>query len=207
MHGLGPEDLAAVDVADTAGDVLVEEHFRHRSRAFGVVVHPADTLLDLVVGSSAEIGAERAEPGMPVDVELAVGLDDGSTEADRHPIGYLDHGAHVVVALAPPFAAAVEVPRSGHAHVTVQHEPVVPHDLEVLAVALNALDHPTEDRAWAVEEGSVEPDSRPTDERSPQRRRCPMDRVPLRHGTNLIPGEQAADVIPVPRMRPQEAHD
>ena len=38
---------------------------------------------------------------------------------------------------------AVQVPRAGHAHVRVQHEAVVPHDLEVLAVALDQLDDAT----------------------------------------------------------------
>ena len=42
---------------------------------------------------------------------------------------------HLAVRPLPPLAGAVEVPRAAHPHVRVQDDAVVPHDLEVLAVA------------------------------------------------------------------------
>ena len=197
MHRLGPEDLAAIDVPDPAGDVLVEQCLCDGGVTLGVVVQPTHALLEQFVRGRAQIGPERTEAGMPVDVELAICLDHRGAEAHRHPVGHLEDGSHVVVALAPPLTTAVEVPRARHAHVAVEHQPVVPDDLEVLAVALDPLDDPTEDRTWPIEERGVESNCRTPDERSPQGGGCSVDRVPLRHGTNLIPDAHSGCGMPL----------
>ena len=89
-----PEHLAAIDVADAVGDVLVEQGLAHRGELIVEVVEPVDALVEIGVGS-AEVGPVWAEAGMPVAVELAVGLDDRCVEAHGDPVGGLHLHPHL----------------------------------------------------------------------------------------------------------------
>jgi hypothetical protein len=60
----GPQGLASIDVADVAGDVLVEQRLGHRGILVVVVVQPVDALVEVGLGA-AQLGTERTEAGMP----------------------------------------------------------------------------------------------------------------------------------------------
>jgi hypothetical protein len=119
-----------------------------------------------------------------VHVELAKRLDDGGVEAHGNPVGHLDGDPHLVIALPPPLAGAVQVPRAGHAHVGVQHQTVVPDDLEVLAVALDQLDDASQLGLGPVESRCVEPHDGLAHQRGPQRCGRSMNGIALRHCQN-----------------------
>src|SRR4029450_10892362 len=89
----------------------------------------------------ATVGAEAAGHRVLGEGAGAVGLHDGRRKAHRLPARYLDDDAHLLRALAPVLARSVQVPRPRHAHVGVRYAAVLPPDLEVLAPALDALDH------------------------------------------------------------------
>ena len=124
-----------------------------------------------------------AQPGVAGGVGAAVRLDDGSVEAHGAPPVDLDERPQVVVRTLPALALAVEVPQPAHAHVGVQDDAVVPLDLEVLAVALDRLDHPPGPGRDPDEPRRLEPDHLLVDQRRPQRRGRPVDGVALRHCT------------------------
>ena len=108
------------------------------------------------------------------------------------PVGevLLDQHAHLANGTAPRLTDPVQVPGAGHPHVRVQRQPVVPHDLHVLAVRLDALDDPPLGRMRPHEPGRLEGDDRLADQCDPQRRGRPVDRVPLRHDPTLrLPAE------------------
>ena len=119
--------------------MLVEEDLRHGIRGLGVLVDATSALQKIFVGCRAQVRAEAAGTRMAEAVELAIGLDNRGAEAHSHPIGHLDDDTHLMAQSPPPLAAPVEMPRAGHAQVRVQHEAVVPHDLEVLAARLDSF--------------------------------------------------------------------
>ena len=65
----------------------------------------------------------------------------------------------------------------------VQHEAVVPGELEVLAVAVDGLDHAARLRQRPDQPAGLEVDQRLSDERDAQGGGRPVDRVTLRHAT------------------------
>ena len=180
VHAAGPEHLALVDVADTGRDALIEEHL---GRGGGLVAELRDALHRAgdVDGGVAEIGPEQATTGMRRQVTGAERLHHGGVEADGLEALHLDGGAHVAGALAPALPRPVQVPRPGHPHVGVQDDPVVPADLDVLAPAVHPLDDRAERGAGPGEAWRLEPGHHLLQQRSPQRRGRPVDRVTLGH--------------------------
>ena len=84
-----------------------------------------------------------AEPRVTPLVETAIALDGRCVEAHGLPLAHANGHHHLPLRPAPALTRVVEVPGTGHAHVGVQHDPVVPGELEVLAEALDLLDDPT----------------------------------------------------------------
>ena len=180
-----PEDLAAVDVADPAHHTLVEHHVTKARLGLRVGQQQVDDVAE-VGRRLAQVGTEPATTGMPAPVGLAIRLDDRRVEAHRHPLGGLDRGPQLVVRAAPRLLGAVEVPRPGHPHVGVRGQPVVPRDLEVLAVALDGLDGAPGLRHRADETRGVEAQHR-VDRRARCESRWPCGGSVSPSGTRIEP--------------------
>ena len=75
------------------------------------------------------------------------------------------------------------MPGAGHSHVGVQHEAVVPGELQVFAVTVHGLDH----AAWLGQRPDqptgLDVDQWLADERDAQGGGSSVDRVTLRHDT------------------------
>ena len=63
VHLRGPQQLAAVHVAEPASDVLVEQHLGHEGILVRMVVQPIGALVEVGIGLR-QVGAERAESGV-----------------------------------------------------------------------------------------------------------------------------------------------
>ena len=180
-----PEHLAAVDVADTAHDPLIEQHLGDAGGRFRVGQQQVDDLAEVGVGL-AQVGPQPAHARMAAPIGLAIGLDGRGVEAHGDPVVDLDRRPHLRIGTTPVVAAPVQVPRAGHAHVGVEDEPVVPFDLEMLAVALDRLDDPAGLRNRADEPGRIEAKHRLAGERSSQGAGRSMDRVAFGHRTSMV---------------------
>jgi hypothetical protein len=150
-----PEDLAAIHVADPAHHALVEQHFGDSHVGFVVVHHSIDAFLEIRI-HSAQIGSESTEDRVSTRIEVAIRLDDWCAEAHGDPIFDCEYDARTMLGLAPPFAHSIEVPRARHAHVRMQHDAVIPDDLEVFATTAHFFDRLTNlwsqsDETWSVE--------------------------------------------------------
>ena len=158
MLPAGPQDLAAKHVADSAGNLLIEQGLGDGRIEIGVAAQRLDRGAE--VGVTAHRGpAPATEPGMAMGVELAVGLDGASAEAHRGERVDRDADTQLRHRLTPPFAGAIEVPGAAEKQVGVQDQAVVPDDVELLATALDELDHAPDAGRGAVERGAPSNDS------------------------------------------------
>ena len=123
----------------TPQNTLVQQHRGEGCPRVVVGEQQLDAATEVGVGAT-EVRPDPTEAGMAAGVGHAERLHERSVEAHRLPPGDLDEHAHLVVRAHPRVAAAVEVPRTAHPQVRVQHHGVVPHDLDMLAVALDRLD-------------------------------------------------------------------
>lgn len=92
-------------------------------------------------------------------------LDNRSTEADRNPIFDFNRRAHLLVRSAPTPATAVQMPRPRHPKVGIEHQPVVPRDFEMPAVAFHMFDDAPCLRNWTYQPRRIKTDHPLTGER------------------------------------------
>ena len=86
-----------------------------------------------------QIGPESAGTRVAPLIEFSIRFDHGGVECNCHPFVGLDDDSRLVTALLPLLAMSIQVPRTRHAHVGVQHDAVVERDLQVLAMAVDAF--------------------------------------------------------------------
>ena len=175
-----PQQFAAIHVADSAHHALVEQHFGH-GRLGRVVRHHAPHALVDVGRFVAQVGAELAENRMSSRIKIAVRLHHGRRETHRDPICDADHHTRALRRLAPSLARVVHVPRTGHPHVRVQDDAVVPHDLEMLAATADFFDGLADARHEAFEPRRLESHHLFSDEGDTQRCSCAINRVAFGH--------------------------
>src|SRR4051794_28830714 len=150
-----PEDLAAEHVADAPGNVLIEQCVGNRRIEVGVPAQGIDRGAEVRVADT-EVGARRPETRVSVCVELPVRLDGASAETHGQEPVDGDAGTKLRRRFAPSLTRAIEVPRAGEAHAGVQHQPVVPHDVELPAAVLDELDDAASYRDGTLELGRLE---------------------------------------------------
>jgi hypothetical protein len=105
----GPQDFAAEHVADTPGDVLIEQRFGDRCIEIGDTGTAPRQRAEVGM-LDTEIGPRRPEAGMAMGVELAVGLDRSSVEAHRRETRRRDAGREAATRLPPSLTVAVQMP-------------------------------------------------------------------------------------------------
>ncbi len=136
----GVADLGLVDVADPAGDPLVEQG--HADLGVGRRPRPEPVEHVGQVGAVVdEVGAPARQHRVAAQVGLVEQLDDRRREADGHGVVGLDDGPGRPRRLPPALARPVQVPAAGHLHVRVQDAAVGEPDQQVLAEHLDAHDH------------------------------------------------------------------
>lgn len=111
----------------------------------------------------------------------AVGFGNWSIETNGHPIDGFNYHTRHTMRLTPTLAASVQVPASDHSHVRVEHDVIVPRDLEVLAVRIDRLDRPTQSRGRTGQPWRFEPHHLLADEGRPQCGCGSVNRVSLWH--------------------------
>ena len=176
----GPQGLAAIHVADAEHHSLIEQHFAQPSRGILVRQEKVDDEAEVGIGL-CEVRSETSTSRVAPFVGSPVRLDVVRVEAHGDPVLVLDRHVHLFVRATPLLSLAVDVPRPGSAQVGVQDHPVVPLDLEMLAVRFDVFDGAA--RLWhrADESRRVEPGHRLATERRPQGAGSSMNGDFLRH--------------------------
>ena len=134
---------------------MVEQRLGDRGVEVGVAAQGIDRRIE-IGGRRTQIGPGAPEAGMAMRIELAVGLDGSRPEARSREGVDGDADAHLGHRLAPAFTGAVQVPDATEQQIGVQDQAVVPHDVELLAVALDQLDDSPRRRYRAIEVGALE---------------------------------------------------
>ncbi len=183
MLSAGPQDLAAIHVADTTGDLLIEQRLGDRRIEIVVAAQRFDRGVE-VRRVDAQIGAAAAEARMAMRVELAVRLDGTGTEAHCSEGIDSDADPHLRHRLAPAFAGAVEVPGAAEEQVGVQDQAVVPRDVELLASTLDQLDDPPVRGGGPVDVRCLERQHGPPNQGRSQGSGRAVNRFPLGHEPN-----------------------
>ena len=138
---------------------------------------------DAIVGACGKVEGTTVfqVKGFPYTLEDLMG---------RSPLVDADCDEHLALRAAPPLTWVIEVPRTGHAEMGVQHDAVVPGELEVLSEALDLLDHTTDLRTDTLQIRRFEGNHGSPDQRRPQGRCCSVDRVALGHPSSVRDGLQ-----------------
>ena len=125
---------------------------------------------------------------MAMRVELAVRLDGASTEAHGRKTVDRDAYPQLRGRLAPPLAAAIQVPHSAEQQVGVQDQTIVPNDVELLATALDELDDTTGRGHRSIEVRCLERQHGPANQGRSQRSGRAVNRFPFGHSRMVVGG-------------------
>lgn len=132
---------------------------------------------------------------MSTCIECAIGLDHWCVETHRDPLVGLDDRASLRSPLSPTLTVSVEMPRTSHAHVCVQHDSIVESDLKMFSVALDFLDRSSNLRRRADQTLCSEGSDATTKKSGAKCRGCSINGVTLWH--DQIVGE---DYSPMPAI-------
>ena len=138
-----------------------------------------------------EIGAERGQRAVALEVARREELGDRHVEADGDEAGRGDEHAHVARRALPALAGPIDVPAPVHPHVRAEDEIAGERHQQMLAARRDRLDRPAGDRTIVIDarqrgEGRVEPGDDLAGERALQRPRRAKDRVAFRHISMLL---------------------
>ena len=182
-----PQNLAAKHVADPARHLLIEERFGDRRIEIAVPAERFDRRV-LVGRWITQIGARPTVARVAMRVELAIGLDGASAEANGCEAVNRDPDPELSRRLSPPLAGAVQVPHSAEQKVGVQDQTVVPHDVELHAMALNEFDHPAGRGHRTGEMRCLERQHGPSNQGRSQRCGRAANCFPLGHSRMVVVG-------------------
>ena len=87
-----------------------------------------------------QVWTESTKDRVTSRIEVSVRFHHWRREAHGNPISDTNDHSRTMRWLTPSLTNPIHVPRAGHPHVRVHHDTVVPHDLQMFAVAPNFLD-------------------------------------------------------------------
>lgn len=173
----GPERLGLVHIADTARDALIEKRISKARTRCGDIGESCNGDLDVRVRRAqvrSEMGNQCGGRGA-----APVGANDRSRKADREPVADVDQRTHQVLTFEPALAGPIQMPRTRHLHVRLEHKAARKADEEMFACCVDRSDQLTRCRVVANKARCIETNEPLVQQRWPEPGCCSMDRVAL----------------------------